>query len=328
MTEAGVARVDITPPLGLPLRCWAARTARAQTAHEPLLAQALVVRDDHGSTAAIVGVDLPHIGRGLTSQVRKRAHELLDIPGESILINASHSHGGPPLDLGGGIVWNRQDPELDAYAAVLPELLVGAVYGAWHAMRPARIGSGSGRVPGVSVNRVRHEDPVDDSVQVLRVEGTDGGPLAVVASFACHGTCMAGHVPDWNADFAAPLRAAVSDQLGGECLFLQGCVGDVAPWDFWMGNPAPKQHSYANRDELGRLVGLEAARVASQLNTSTDPEVHVTSAVVSLRLERLPGLPASDRGLPPDCRRSAGGGPEPGPVPVGVRHDEHACANG
>ncbi len=288
MIEAGVARVDITPPLGLPLRCWAARTARARTAHEPLLAQALFVRDDHGSTAAIVAVDLPHVGRGLTNQVRKRVHELLDVPGESILINASHTHGGPPLDLGGGVVWSRQDPELDAYASVLPELLAGAVYGAYHAMRPARVGSGSGRVSGASVNRVRHEDAVDESVQVLRLENSDGGPLAVVASFACHGTCMAGHVPDWNADFAAPLRAAVSAQLGGECLFLQGCAGDVAPWDFWMGNPAPKQHSYANRDELGQLVGLEAARVASQLSLSADADLSATSNVVPLRRRQLP----------------------------------------
>jgi neutral ceramidase len=233
-------------------------------------------------------VDLVHLGRGLTKQVRKRVHELLDIPEASILINASHSHGSPPLDLGGGIVWNKQDPEFDAYAAVLPDLLVGAVYGAWHAMRPVRVGSGSGRVAGVSVNRVRHEDPVDDSVQVLRIDGTDGAPVAVVASFACHGTCMAGHVPDWNADFAAPLRGAVSGQLGGECLFLQGCAGDIAPWDFWMGNPTPRQHSYANRDELGRLVGLEAARVASQLNTSPDAEIRATSTVVPLRRRQLP----------------------------------------
>ena len=288
MIEAGVARVDITPPLGLPLRCWAARTARAQAAHEPLLAQALVVRDDHGSTAAIVAVDLPHVGRGLTNQVRKRVYELLDIPGESILINASHTHGGPPLDLGGGVVWTRQDPELEAYAAVLPELLVGAIYGAYHAMLPVSVGSGSGRVSGVSVNRVRHEAAVDESVHVLRVDGRDGSPLAVVVSFACHGTCMAGHVPDWNADFAAPLRAAVSGQLGGECLFLQGCAGDVAPWDFWMGNPAPKQHSYANRDELGRVVGLEAARVAAQLNLSADVDLNVTSQVVPLRRRQLP----------------------------------------
>jgi Neutral/alkaline non-lysosomal ceramidase, N-terminal len=286
--EAGVARVDITPPLGLPLRCWAARTARAQTAHEPLLAQALVLRDDQGSTAAIIAVDLPHVGRGLTDQVRKRVHELLDVPGDSVLINASHSHGGPPLDLGGGIVWNRQDPELDAYAAVLPELLVGAVYGAYHAMRPAKVGSGSGRVSGVSVNRVQHEDAVDESVQVLRVDGTDGTPIAVVASFACHGTCMAGHVPDWNADFAAPLRLAVVGELGGECLFLQGCAGDVAPWDFWMGNPAPKQHSYANRDELGRLVGLEAARVAAHVRLSPDADVHVTTGMVPMRRRQLP----------------------------------------
>jgi hypothetical protein len=288
MIEAGVARVDITPPLGLPLRCWAARTARAQSAHEPLLAQALVVRDDRGAAAAIVAVDLPHVGRGLTNQVRKRTRELLDLPQLSILINASHTHGGPPLDLGGGIVWNRQDPEFEAYAALLPELLVGAVYGAFHAMRPARVGCGSGRVSGISVNRVRHEDKVDESVQVLRVEGSDGGPLAVVASFACHGTCMAGHVSDWNADFAAPLRAAVSGQLGGECLFLQGCAGDVAPWDFWMGNPMPKQHSYANRDELGRLVGLEAARVASQTTVSADADLSMRSEIVPLRRRQLP----------------------------------------
>jgi hypothetical protein len=224
----------------------------------------------------------------LTNQVRKRVHELLNLPGESILINASHSHGGPPLDLGGGVVWNRQGPEFEAYAAVLPELLVGAVYGAFHAMRPATVGSGSGQVSGVSVNRVRHEDMVDESVQVLRVQGSDGGPLAMVVSFACHGTCMAGHVPDWNADFAAPLRATVSGQLGGECLFLQGCAGDVAPWDFWMGNPMPKQHSYANRDGLGELVGLEAARVAARLSLAADADLSVKSDIVPLRRRQLP----------------------------------------
>jgi hypothetical protein len=283
---AGVARVDITPPLALPLRCWAARTARANAAHEPLLAQALVLRDRDDHSVAIVAVDLPHVGRGLTDSIRERARTL---GVQSLLINASHTHGGPPLNLGGGVTWTTEDPEYAAYAAILPELVFGAVYSAHHHVQPVRIGSGWGRVEGVSVNRVRHTDAVDDSVQVVRVDTLDGAPLAILSSFACHGTCMAGHVPDWNADFAAPLRDCVQREfMGAECLFLQGCAGDVAPWDFWMGNPHPRAHSYANRDELGHELGTEVAHVATGLETAADGRVAATSTILPLRRRQPP----------------------------------------
>ncbi|HEY2593164.1 MAG TPA: neutral/alkaline non-lysosomal ceramidase N-terminal domain-containing protein [Chloroflexota bacterium] len=286
--QAGVAQVDITPPLGLPLRCWAARSARAKAAHEPLLAQALVLRDESDHLAVVVAIDLPHVGRGLTDAVRGKARDRLGISEDALLLNASHTHSGPPLNLGGGVSWTREDPELAAYAAILPELVFGAVYGAFHNMQPARVASGSGHVEGVSVNRVRHADPVDDSVQVVRVDTRDGEPLAVLTSFACHGTCMAGHVPDWNADFAAPLRSHVTGELGAACLFVQGCAGDVAPWDFWMGNPAARPHTYANRDELGTRIGAEVVHVASGLRTAEDARLGVTSTMVPLRRRQLP----------------------------------------
>jgi len=289
---AGVARVDITPPLGLPLRGWAARNARARTAHEPLIAQALVLDDEQqpGGQAAIVAIDLPHVGRGLTTDVRARVHASTGLPEAAVLLNASHTHSGPPLDLGNGISWTPQDPEYARYAAVLPELIAGAIYGAYHARQPARVASGSGRAPGVSTNRVAHADPVDDSVQVLRVDALDGAPIAVLGSFACHGTCMGGQVPDWNADFAAPLRTTVEHALRGsvECLFLQGCAGDIAPWDFWMGNPSPRPHTYANRDELGERVGLEVARVAGGLRTTADARIAAASHMLPMRRRQLP----------------------------------------
>jgi hypothetical protein len=287
---AGVARVDITPPLGLPLGGWAARNARAKAAHEPLIAQALVLDDGRpGGQAAIVAIDLPHIGRGLTENVRARVHASTGIPESAVLLNASHTHSGPPLDLGNGVSWTAQDPEHARYAAVLPELIAGAVYGAYHARRAARVGSGSGRAPGVSVNRVMHAEQVDDSVQVLRVDALDGSPMAVLGSFACHGTCMGGHVPDWNADFAAPLRLAVERELtrSVECAFLQGCAGDIAPWDFWMGNPRPRAHSYANRDELGERVGQEMARVAGGVQTTADARVAASSRLLPMRRRQL-----------------------------------------
>jgi neutral ceramidase len=285
--SAGVARVDITPPLGLPLRCWAARSTRARAAHEPLVAQALVLDDGAGEQAAIVALDLPHIGRGLTDAVRARVQSSTGIPGQAVLLNASHTHSGPPLGLGGGVVWTAEDPEFQQYAALLPELVAGAVYGAYHARRPARVASGSGRVAGVSVNRVHAEDTVDESVQVIRVDAAGGVPLAILGSFACHGTCMGGQVPDWNADFAAPLRLGVEDELqGAECLFLQGCAGDIAPWDFWMGNPHPRLHTYANRDELGLRLGREIARVAKALDPG-DATLKATSRFLDMKRRQL-----------------------------------------
>src|SRR5262249_29293493 len=284
--RAGICSVDITPPLGLPLRAWAARSARARTAHEPLLAQALVVEDDAGGQAAIVAIDLPHVGRGLTDDVRARVRASTGVG--AVLLNASHTHSGPPLSLGGGISWTPEDREYARYAAILPELIAGAVYGAFHARREARAASGSGRVAGVSINRVHHEDPIDDSVQVVRIDADTGTPLAVLGSFACHGTCMAGHVADWNADFPGPLRLGVQRGLpGSECLFLQGCAGDIAPWDFWMGNPRPRPHTYANRDELGERVGAEIARVAGSLSPRPGARVSAVSRMLPLRRRQL-----------------------------------------
>ena len=281
---AGVCRVDITPPLGLPLRAWAARNARAKKAHGPLIAQALVLDDGYGGRVAIVAVDMTHAGRGLTDDVRSRVQALTDIPPQAVLLNASHTHSAPPLNLGTGISWTPQDPEYVRYAAVLPDLIAGAVYGAYHARRPARVASASGRASGISVNRVHQESAIDDSVQVMRVDAADtGAPLAVVASFACHGTCVGGHVPDWNADFAAPLRESV----GGECLFLQGCAGDIAPWDFWMGNPNPRPHSYANTDSLGRSLGAEVQRVTAGIRTADDVRVAAESRMVPMRRRQL-----------------------------------------
>jgi neutral ceramidase len=293
--SAGVSRIDITPPLGLSHGAWAARTGLAEGIHDPILAQALVLDDGLGGQAAVVATDLPMLGRRLTDTVRARVQALTGIPPEAVMLNASHNHSAPSLSLGGGISAMREPAGYERYAALLEDDLVGVVYAAWRHRVPVRVGSASGRVPDVSINRVQRAEPIDDSVQVIKLERADapGEVLAVVVSFACHGTSMGGHTLLWNADFPGPLRETVLRGLdAAECLFLQGCAGDIAPWDFWMGNYAARPMTYANRDALGSALGLEALRVMATIETTPEVRVAADSRVVRVRRRQITWDPA------------------------------------
>ena len=298
--RGGVCAVDVTPPLGLEPGAWRLRTGRADAVAEPLLAQALVL-DDGARRVAVVATDLLWITRELATATRGRAHELTGIAPEAVLLNASHNHSAPVLVDTGSVKALVPMGGYERYAATLPERIAGAIYGASARLEPVAVGSAVGRAPGISVNRVDRERPVDDAVTVLRVDGARG-PVAVVVAFACHGTCVGGQTLSWNADFPHALRDGIRQALPtAECLFLQACGGDLAPLDFWFGNEAATSHGFPARDRVGSGLAAEVRRLLPAIRTAPDIALAAASRVVPLRRRRLPwrdaDLDATERRL-------------------------------
>ncbi|MEZ4674398.1 MAG: neutral/alkaline non-lysosomal ceramidase N-terminal domain-containing protein [Caldilineaceae bacterium] len=138
--HAGIAQIDITPPLGIELTGYVARVGTASGVYAPLYAKALVL--DNGTTSvALLTVDILGLHLATVQAVRAAIAAATDIPVDHIMIACSHSHSGPATMLlnGCGVV----DP---AYLAHLQAQLCAVAVEAWAARQLARVGIGQGQV--------------------------------------------------------------------------------------------------------------------------------------------------------------------------------------
>lgn len=243
--RAGVARVEITPPKGMPLWGYASRRDAPGTGVlDPLHARAVVLAAGKDRWA-VVSLDL---GRAPTRRIGDSIRRQVKEEGiDHLFLVASHTHHGPVLELES---WpDAQKP----YVAELERKLVAVVREAAANLAPARLGIASREV---ALNRNRHskrpDRPVDRELIVVRVEQADGKPVAHLVNFAAHPTMHPAKVHQFSADFPGPLAAHVEKELGGLCLFLQGAAGDLS------ANPGPE----TGPDKFGRALGRQVVEMA------------------------------------------------------------------
>src|SRR5688572_11475891 len=95
--QAGVATVDVTPPLPAWLSGYGNRVAPAKTVTEPLRAKALAIKDRSGTTLVAITTDLLGVPRAVRDAVAEELQRKYQLPGAGLLINASHTHCGPEI---------------------------------------------------------------------------------------------------------------------------------------------------------------------------------------------------------------------------------------
>ena len=109
--RAGAARADITPETDV--LNWVTGKPYG-TVLDRLFVHALVL-DDGQTKAAILRWDLTDVGESARDAVRKAVGAALGMPGENILVNASHNHSAPWAPVYGD---NRRGQERDTWWAI------------------------------------------------------------------------------------------------------------------------------------------------------------------------------------------------------------------
>jgi len=237
--RAGVARANITPPVGMRMRGYGNRKTPAIGTHDELYTVVLYLHDGV-SEAALITADLIGADSQGVARVREAAAMASGIPAENIMVAFSHTHGGPETMLYRG---QAGDPLKVAYSTVVVHKMAGALAEAKRNAVPARVGYGR-QDCSIAVNRREHrpdgavilgvnrEGPTQPFTDVIRLARVDtGAPLGVIFAYACHGTTLGGDNLLYTADYPGAAKRAIEQQLPTAlALFIAGCSGDINPY--------------------------------------------------------------------------------------------------
>ncbi|HLY17522.1 MAG TPA: neutral/alkaline non-lysosomal ceramidase N-terminal domain-containing protein [Bryobacteraceae bacterium] len=275
--RAGVARADITPPPGEQLWGYEDRRQPATGTLDPLFARVLVLEAGPEGAArrlALVTLDLGRsFGPGSLARLREAAKQSSGIT--CLLVAASHTHAAP-------VIRDEYKDSPPAWERAALEKIRKAIAQAAGALEPVRIGMGKGTVY-IGHNRLRvNADgsvswfevnatriptaPVDPTVTVLRIDRTDGTPLAVLTNYACHPVVFGADNLQYSADYPGVMNRLMEREVGGhvQSFFLQGAPGDINPY---YAVTKIEEDAVGRRDWTGERLGQEAARVAKGIQT-------------------------------------------------------------
>jgi hypothetical protein len=271
--KVGLARVKITPERPVFLAGYASRNKPYDGVASDLYAKALALEDADGHVAVLVTTDLIGLTTPVAEPVCERLARQAGLKREQILLSSSHIHTGPALSLDPTPREGRAAGDAQRtveYTRQLQDRLVEVVEQALARREPARLSWGTG-VANFVMNRreftpngvilgVNPRGPADRTVPVLRVDGPDGKPRAVVFGAGTHNTTLTDKCYEVCGDYAGFAQAHVEERYPDvEALFVLGCAGD--------SNPYPRGTMELAR-EHGAALGKEVCRV---LETKLQP---------------------------------------------------------
>jgi hypothetical protein len=312
--RAGYAKSDVTPHEPVFMGGYDLRNAPSDGVHgnDKLYVRCLVF-DDGSQKVMFIEGDV--IGIHDHDELRKRISAVSGIPSANILLGDVHNHAAPAPGAKGENNWERQFAaalEATAQKAVSSLQPVRIAPGDGHsriAMNRRHVVPADSDSPVTFDENARSQSfgkfktdtpvnihefggamrlganpagPIDDAVQLVRIDTEGGRPLAVMIHYACHGTSLGGRNSKVSGEWMGRMQEYVEKETGAGAIYVQGAAGDINPRV--VGGLDGNEDNVSRTWALGEEIGREVVRVYKTLS----PAPASASIEVAAREIRLP----------------------------------------
>ncbi len=281
----GIGRVDITPPIGIRMQGYASRRHGALGIHDHLAAAGTAM-DDGKNRIAIVTCDLIGLDHVSVERARSTAAKICEIDREAIMINCSHTHGGPAT---GRRSYVKAEKD---YVRVLERQIATAVALAVKDLKESTISIGRG-FARIGANRraccdgkmtigVNPDGPIDPEVLAMRITNDDGRTICMLFNHSCHGTTLGGDNYLITADYIGYARRTIERALQDHrtmSSYINGAAGNI--------NPHPRG-TFELAKKHGTALGTEVLRVTEDAEAIESPTITYARTTVDLPLSPPP----------------------------------------
>jgi len=232
--KAGHARRCITPPLGIAMMGYAARTQGARDVHDELFVNAVALA--HRDTRiGLLAYDLCLLDAGLVNEVKNGVRRATRLDAAHVFVNTSHTHAGPALSS------RHQKTEDKAHRRLVVEKGAEAMKAALDDATPRTFSAGAAPVDIGCNRREKRADgtvwlghnpqgPRLREVTVWRF-ARRAKPRIILFSIPMHGTTLGGQNLSISAEWMGLAVRHIEKRFPRtRAVFLQGCGADQDPY--------------------------------------------------------------------------------------------------
>ncbi|MBS1751964.1 MAG: neutral/alkaline non-lysosomal ceramidase N-terminal domain-containing protein [Bacteroidetes bacterium] len=297
--RAAVVKTDITPTDSQYLLGY---QERKSTGVRDRIYHKILALDDGKTQFFIVSSDICLYSPSEYDKVAAKLQKLYGINPLNIWWCVTHTHSAPEFGATGlyGIyMGDRIQHTVDAvYTDMIEQKLIEGIAEARSKLTDVTLSAGWG-FSQANINRraidvngkaslgMNPDGPVDRRIGLLRFDKKDGGPLALIANYAMHGTVMSGANLQISGDAPGIVAEYVEEKTGMPVLYINGAAGNLAP--------IYSVYPNAGAGHLGEFRVLLGDKIleANKNIKSTVENVQLQSDEIVVETAKKPGLPWS-----------------------------------